>query len=97
MWNFAPVMRAIFYEFPQDDECWDITDSYMFGSDILVAPICHAHQTGRRVYLPNGATWTHAGTGQVYEGGQWYEVPAALDTLPVFLRDGRQEYLIHQI
>lgn len=93
----TPVMRAMFYEFPQDKACWDITDAYMFGSDILVAPICHEKATSRQVYLPAGASWTHAGTGQVYEGGQAYEIEAPIDTLPVFLRDGKQGYLVGEI
>lgn len=93
----TPIMRALFYEFPQDKICWDIKDAYMYGPDILVAPICHEHQTCRSVYLPEGAWWVHAHTGERYEGGQWYEVEAPLDTLPVFLREGKQAYLIHQI
>lgn len=93
----SPVMRTLFYEFPKDKECWDITDAYMYGPDILVAPICHEHAFSRKVYLPEGAKWTHAGTGEVYEGGKAYEIAAPIDTLPVFLRDGRQEYLIGKI
>lgn len=93
----SPVMRTLFYEFPQDKVCWDITDEYMFGGDILVAPICHEHAVSREVYLPKGAVWTHAGTGKVYEGGKCYEIEAPIETLPVFLRDGKQEYLIGQI
>ncbi|MGN1140398.1 MAG: TIM-barrel domain-containing protein [Oliverpabstia sp.] len=93
----TPVMRALFYEFPHDDVCWDITDSYMFGPDILVAPICHEKMQSRKVYLPKGASWTCAGTGQVYEGGREYEIEAPISTMPVFLREGRQEYLIGQI
>lgn len=93
----SPVMRAMFYEFPQDKECWDITDAFMFGSDILVAPICHEKMTSRSVYLPSGASWTHAGTGKVYEGGKAYEIEAPIDTLPIFLRDGRQGYLVGEI
>lgn len=92
-----PVLRALFYEFPEDPSCWEIKDSYLFGPDILVAPVCHEKARSRRVYLPSGASWTHAGTGKVYEGGGTYEVEAPLDTLPVFLRNGRQEYLIGQI
>lgn len=92
-----PVMRALFYEFPEDPVCWNITDSYLFGSDILVAPICHEKAQSRQVYLPQGASWTHAGTGKVYTGGQTREIDAPLDTLPVFLRDGRQDYLIGKI
>lgn len=93
----APIMRALFYEFPEDKICWDIKDSYMFGPDILVAPICYEKAQKRRVYLPIGANFTHAGTGQVYEGGQWYEIEAAIDTIPIFLREGKQDYLIGKI
>lgn len=93
----SPVMRALFYEFPEDSVCYDIKDSYMFGPDILVAPVCHEKAMGRKVYLPAGASFVHAGTGKTYEGGKWYEVEAAIDTLPVFLREGRQGYLIGQL
>ena len=95
--NGHPVLRALFYEFPSDPICWDIKDSYLFGSDLLVAPICHEHAVDRQVYLPAGASWTDARTGIVYEGGQWIMADAPMDTLPVFLRDGRQDYLIGEI
>lgn len=93
----TPVIRPMFYEFPDDRECWDIQDAYMYGPDILAAPICHEKETGRRVYLPSGARWIHAGTGKEYEGGRWVEADAPLETLPVFLRDGKQGYLIGMI
>ena len=93
----APVMRALFYEFPQDSECWDVMDSYMYGPDILVAPICHEHQMSRSVYLPEGAVWTNAHTGEIYDGGKEYGIEASIDTLPIFLRNGKQEYLIGKI
>ena len=69
----------------------------MYGPDILVAPVCEAGATSRKVYLPAGATWTHAETGEIYQGGKSYEVQAPIHTLPIFLREGRQEYLIGQI
>lgn len=93
----APVMRALFYEFPDDTACWDIKDSYMFGPDILAAPICHENARSRQVYLPSGANWVHAGSGQMYEGGMSYEIQAPLETMPVFLREGRQDYLVGEI
>ncbi len=93
----APVMRAMFYEFPQDKKCWEIQDAYMYGSDILVAPICYDGAVEREVYLPEGAEWVHAGTGKKYEGGQTVLVEAPIDTLPIFLRDGKQDYLIGEI
>ena len=93
----SPIMRTLFYEFPSDADCWDISDEYMYGADILVAPIVQEHAMSRDVYLPEGASWTHAGTGEVYEGGKSYRIGAPIDTLPIFLRDGRQGYLVGEI
>lgn len=93
----TPVIRALFYEFPEDAVCWDITDSYMFGADLLVAPVCHKHHMERKVYLPKGAVWVNASDGKEYKGGTWHDIPAPVGTIPVFLRDGRQEYLIGKI
>lgn len=93
----APVMRTLFYEFPEDARTWDISDEYMYGADILVAPIVQEKAAEREVYLPAGASWTHAGTGKVYEGGKSYLIAAPIETLPVFLRDGRQSYLVGEI
>lgn len=69
-------------------------NTYMFGGDILVAPVVYEKVRERAVYLPEGAVWTLASTGRVYEGGQSYKIEASLETLPVFLRNGRQGYLI---
>ena len=93
----SPVMRTLFYEFPEDKDCWDVTDSYMFGPDILVAPVVHEGARSRQVYLPKGAEWVQAGSGKRYEGGKSYEIDAPIETLPVFLRDGRQEYLVEML
>ena len=90
-------MRTLFYEFPEDKECWDIMDEYMYGSDILAAPVCYEKAQSRKVYLPAGAVWIYARDGKTYKGGAWYEIPTPIDTIPVFLREGRQEYLIHEI
>ena len=93
----SPLIRALFYEFPDDEKCWDIKDEYLFGADILVAPVCSEHATSRKVYLPKGAEWTDARDGKVYEGGITVEAEAPIDTIPVFLRNGKQEYLIGKI
>lgn len=89
-----PVIRALFFEFPGDSECCGIKDSYMYGQDILVAPVCHENAFSRRVYLPKGAVWTDANSGKIYEGGITVEVPAPLGQIPYFLRDGRQAQLM---
>ncbi|MDQ0886397.1 alpha-glucosidase (family GH31 glycosyl hydrolase) [Paenibacillus sp. V4I9] len=93
----APVMRPLFYEFQKDDKVWDIKDEYLYGPDLLVAPILYEGTVSREVYLPEGARWTDARTGRFFEGGQTIYVEAQLSTIPVFLRDGKQEYLIGKI
>jgi alpha-D-xyloside xylohydrolase len=85
----APVMRPLFYDFPQDPKAWEIEDAYMFGPDLLVAPVMEEGVTARDVYLPEGASWTDANTGCRYDGGQTVTVPAPLDIIPVFVRDGK--------
>lgn len=93
----TPVMRALFYEFPEDAACWDLTDEYLYGPDLLIAPICHPHGTSRTVYLPSGAWWVNAATGERVAGGQSLTVDAPLSTLPVFVRDGRQAWIIGEV
>jgi len=86
----TPVMRTMFYEFPDDEKCWELKDQYMFGSDILVAPVVYKNMTGREVYLPKGAVWTNLHDGKKYEGGQYVFAEAPLDVIPVFARDNRK-------
>ncbi len=85
----APVMRPLFYDFPEDKKCWSVEDCYMFGPDLLVAPVMESGASEREIYLPEGAKWTDAYTKQVYEGGQKVTVPAPIDIIPVMIRDGK--------
>ena len=83
----TPVMRPLFYEFPEDAACWNNADSYMFGPDLLVKPITDAGVTQTDVYLPAGHRWTEAATGTNYDGGQTVAAKATLEIIPVFVRD----------
>jgi alpha-D-xyloside xylohydrolase len=87
--GLAP-MRALFLEFPDDPNAWEIADAYLLGPDLLVAPVVEAGATSREVYLPAGATWTDAWTGHSFSGGATYECAAPLERIPLFLRDGAQ-------
>lgn len=84
----SPVMRPMFYEFPKEEICWDLKDQYMFGPDILVAPVLQEGSTERGVYLPAGAEWTELRSGRVYKGGQTITAAAPLEVIPVFLKNG---------
>jgi len=81
-----PVIRPLFFDFPDDPKAWDIEDQYMFGPDILVAPILEAETRTRRVYLPGGTTWRDAWTDETHEGGQELDADAPLERIPVYFR-----------
>lgn len=83
-----PVMRGLFHEFPDDPTCWEVTDQYMFGPDLLVAPVVQPRAASRRVYLPAGTEWTDLRTGVTGNGGHWFDAEAALDSIPVYARGG---------
>ena len=79
----APLIRAMFYEFPEDETCWGLEDQYMFGDRYLVAPVTELHATERTLYLPKGE-WRHVITGETLAGGGFVTVKAPLDILPVY-------------
>ncbi len=81
-----PIMRPMFYEYPQDAVCAGLKDQYLFGSRYLVAPVLEAGVRQRDVYLPHGANWRDARDGQVHAGGQWVKADAPLASMPVFER-----------
>ena len=83
-----PVMRALFLEFPDEEAAWAIEDEYMFGPDVLVAPITALGARERDVYLPVGASWLDAWTGEPVERNGWVRVNAPLARIPVYLRAG---------
>lgn len=82
-----PPMRPLFVDFPGDPRAWDTDDAYMFGPDLLVAPVASYGARHRAVYLPAGSDWRDAWTGEPLAGGD-VTVPAPLDRIPLFLRDG---------
>lgn len=83
----APMVRPLMLEFPEDPQTVGISDSFLLGPDLLVAPVVEAGARTRTVYLPAGATWFHIWTGESYEGGQSVDIPAPLGSPPVFARD----------
>jgi alpha-D-xyloside xylohydrolase len=93
----APVMRPMFYGYPGDDECWQVDDQYLFGGDLLVAPVVRPGATQRSVFLPSGTSWTQASTGAVHEGGRRITATAPLEIIPVFVRQGGDPALVEAL
>ena len=86
----TPPMRPLFFDFPGDELCVDVDDEFLFGPDILVAPVLFEGATSRPVYLPAGSYWTDVWTDQKIDGGQWIKVDAPLERIPLYLRDGKR-------
>ncbi len=82
----TPPMRPLFFDYPGDNRCQTIDDQFLFGPDILVAPVLASSAKKRNVYLPAGENWMDAWTGKKFKGGQTIAAPAPLETIPVFLR-----------
>ena len=81
-----PMLRALFVEFPDDPGAWKVDDEYLFGSQILVAPMLESGMTRRTVYLPEGK-WIDYQTEKVYEGG-WHRIEAGSLPIIMLVRDG---------
>jgi len=80
-----PMLRALFVEYPADPGSWLVDDQYLFGSDMLVAPLFE-NVTERNVYLPPGK-WIDYQTGQVYAGG-WHQIKAGKIPVVVLVKSG---------
>ncbi len=80
-----PMVRALLVEFPDDKGAWLVEDEYMFGSQMLVAPLMESG-TGRDVYLPRGK-WIDYQTGKVYDGG-YQTIQAGKIPAVILVRDG---------
>ncbi len=81
-----PMLRALFVEYPDDPGAWGVEDEYLFGSDLLVAPLLEAGASGREVYLPGGR-WVDYQTGRVYGRG-WQRIEAGPIPAVVLVREG---------
>lgn len=93
----APVMRPLFYDFYDDQRAWDIQDAYMFGPDILVAPVMEEAVDTREVYLPGNTRWIEISNGKEHKGGQVVIASAPLDVIPLFVKEGTDISIIEAL
>ena len=83
-----PPMRALFLEFPSEEPAWNVSDQFMLGPDVLVAPVTAQGARERDVYLPEGASWLDAWTEEPVKKNGWVTADAPLERIPVYLREG---------
>jgi alpha-glucosidase len=82
-----PALRPLLLEYPEDGSVYGREDEFLFGADLLVAPVLREAVTQRGVYLPAGE-WFDFWTGQRHAGARWITVPVGLDSIPIFVRGG---------
>ena len=99
----TPMIRTLFYQFPEDPETWKVEDEFFLGENLLVCPVLYAEERSRTVYLPEGSRWirvkiTEEGTkrGEVLEGGKRMEENAPLDVIPVYVKEDKWEEVFGQ-
>lgn len=83
-----PILRALPLEYPKDDTAYGIDDEFLFGREILVAPVLEPGAIGRAVYLPKGQWYDYNNPANQYEGGKTHEYPVDLATIPIFVKQG---------
>ncbi|GAA5186450.1 glycoside hydrolase family 31 protein [Rugosimonospora acidiphila] len=85
-----PPMRPLFVDLPDDARAWAVEDQFLFGPDLLIAPVLRPGAREREVYLPAGRTWVDAATGQQYPGGQSVTAATPIDHIPVYVTEGSE-------
>ena len=83
-----PLMRGLFFDWPDDDAAWQWPSQYMLGDDLLVHPVTRPDTTAWSTYLPPGA-WVDIWTGTHHRGGQVIDAQSPRDLIPVYCREAR--------
>lgn len=87
-YHSGTIMRGLVMDFPKDDQVKDIKDQYLFGHDLMVAPVYVYGARERSVYMPKGAAWYDFYTGDRYQGGTSVSVKAPVSRIPLFVKAG---------
>ncbi|MBX3427217.1 MAG: DUF4968 domain-containing protein [Pirellulales bacterium] len=98
-----PMLRSLFFEFPEDPGSWTVDDQYFFGSELMVGPLFRSSDSGgkqtaaavnksdsqprRSMYLPPG-DWVNVQTGESHQGGGWRTVAATPVPIALLIRAG---------
>jgi len=89
-----PPMRPLFVDFSQDEQAVRVDDQFMLGPDLLIAPVVEKGARQRQVYLPDGADWVDAWSGEILPGGIVVTTEAPLEKVPVYWRKGSPYFFV---
>ena len=79
-----PIMRPLFLHFPGEKQAWLVQDQYLYGKDLLVAPVIREGERVRNIYLPSG-TWRAVCSGTIFSGPKWIQQETKLSETPLFV------------
>lgn len=83
-----PLMRALMLEYQDDPEVFNLNSEFLFGKELLVAPVMEPGSTTKKIYLPEGEWIDFNHTQTRWPGKQWIDFPTSLETIPVFVKSG---------
>jgi len=83
----CPIQRPLIYDYQNDVTVYDINDEYLFGENMLIAPICKPAQTSRNVYLPQG-DWYDYHNDTFFNGNSYVLSEAPMNKIPIFVKSG---------
>lgn len=86
--NGYPIVRPVFFEFPDDSKAYSADWEYMFGESLLVVPIVEKALDTVSIYLPEGYDWYDFHTNEKFDGGQWIKQKVVLENIPIFVKSG---------
>ena len=86
--NGWPLMKTLFFEYPEDEIAWGIEDEYLFGEQLLVAPLFKENQTSRKVYLPKGTWVNYFDKNEEFSGGQYHFIESKELPIIVLVKKG---------
>ncbi|MGY0391627.1 TIM-barrel domain-containing protein [Bizionia sp. KMM 8389] len=84
----APLMRPLFFDEPENKDLYDYSEAYLWGHDILVAPILKSGVTQKAIYFPKSYNWFDFYTDKKVAGGQIKNIPVTINSIPTYVRGG---------
>ncbi|MFY9150594.1 MAG: TIM-barrel domain-containing protein, partial [Prolixibacteraceae bacterium] len=83
-----PLMRALMLEYQDDPETFNLNSQFLFGKELLVAPVMEQSATSKKIYMPEGEWIDFNHPQKSFQGKQWIDYPVSLETTPVFVKRG---------
>ena len=81
-----PIMRPLMLHYQNDHKTYEINDQFLFGENIMVAPVLEQGKQARMIYLPKGDKWIDYWTKEVFNGGQYIVKETPLDVCPIYIK-----------